>query len=147
MASDTRSFTPETARHFDRYSVANAVKVKESLPCGCEPYQDVFTYRRWRAQGYQVQRGEKAIRLPLIYARTERDPDTGEERTERRMGRSAVFCRHQVKPIANRRGERAQGRNLGDCPTCGGWGQLHGGRQCPPCDGTGRDLSRIRGER
>ncbi len=98
MASDTRAFTPETARRFDRYSVANAVRVKEALPCGCEPYRDVFTYRRWKAQGYQVQRGEKAIKLPVIYKRTEKDRETGRERTERRVGRSAVFCRHQVKP-------------------------------------------------
>lgn len=54
---------------------------------------------RWKAQGFQVQRGEKAIRLPLIYQRTEKDPETGEERSTRRMGRSAVFCRCQVRPI------------------------------------------------
>src|SRR6266850_1687850 len=58
MATDSHSFTPETAREFDRYSIANAVTVKQSLPCGCEPYVDVFTYRRWRAQGFQVQRRE-----------------------------------------------------------------------------------------
>ena len=106
MASDTRTFTPETARQFERYSVANAVRVKEALPCGCEPYRDVFTYRRWKAQGYQVQRGEKAIRLPMIYQRTEKDRETGEVRTERRIGRSAVFCRHQVKPLQCEGGER-----------------------------------------
>ena len=57
MSNDCHSFTPETARHFDRYSIANAVTVKQALPCGCEPYVDVFTYRRWKAQGFQVQRG------------------------------------------------------------------------------------------
>jgi hypothetical protein len=90
--------TAEEARSFDSFSVANAVTVEQALPCGCEPYVDVFTYRRWQAQGMQVQRGEKAIRLPLIYQRTEKDPETGEETTARRMGRSAVFCRCQVKP-------------------------------------------------
>jgi hypothetical protein len=25
----------------------------------------------------------------------------------------------------------------GDCSVCGGAGQLHGGRNCPQCDGTG----------
>ncbi len=106
MATSTPRFTPETARQFDRYSVANGVRVKEALPCGCEPYRDVFTYKRWRAQGYQVQRGEKAIRLPMLYPRTEKDRETGEERTERRMGRSAVFCRHQVKRLHCEGGER-----------------------------------------
>ena len=97
MATSRSTFTPETARQFDRFSVANAVAVKQALPCGCEPYVDVFTYKRWKAQGFQVQRGEKAIRLPLIYLRTRADPETGDERQERRMGRSAVFCRCQVK--------------------------------------------------
>ena len=99
MSTSTPRFTSETAREFDRFSVANAVTVKKSLPCGCEPYVDVFTYRRWKAQGFQVQKGQKAIRLPLVYARKEKDPQTGEETTSKRLGRSAVFCRCQVRPI------------------------------------------------
>jgi hypothetical protein len=82
--------------------VANAVTLKEALPCGCEPYIDVFAYRRWKAQGFQVQRGEKAIRLPLIYQRAQKDPETGEETVARRMGCSAVFCRCQVRPSNGR---------------------------------------------
>ncbi len=98
MKTESRPMSVDEARSFQTYSIANAVAVKEALPCGCEPYVDVFTYRRWKAQGFQVQRGEKAIRLPLIYQRTEKDPDTGEQTTRRRMGRSAVFCRCQVQP-------------------------------------------------
>ena len=98
MKAETRPMTAGEALSFERYSVANAAAVAEALGCGCRPYQDVFTYRRWRALGQQVQRGEKAIRLPLIYARTETDPETGEQHTRRRMGRSAVFCRCQVQP-------------------------------------------------
>lgn len=99
MKSQESRFDQRSARHFDRYSVANAVTVKSALACGCEPYVDVFTYRRWQAQGMQVQRGEHAIRLPVIYAREETDPETGETRSRRRFGKSAVFCRHQVKAI------------------------------------------------
>ena len=99
MATSTPTFNPQTARQFDRFSVANAVTVKESLSCGCEPYRDVFTYKRWKAPGFQVQRGEKAIRLPLIYSRVEKDPKTGEQVTRKRTGRSAVFCRCQVRPV------------------------------------------------
>ena len=99
MATSTPTFTPKTAKQFDRFSVSNAATVKGALPCGCEPYVGVFTYPRWKAQGFQVQRGEKAIRLPLIYQRTKKDPQTGEETRSRRMGRSAVFCRCQVRPI------------------------------------------------
>ena len=98
MSTSTPTFNPQTARQFDRFSVANAVTVKESLSCGCEPYVDVFTFKRWQAQGFQVQRGEKAIRLPIVYQRREKDPKTGEEVTTKRTGRSAVFCRCQVRP-------------------------------------------------
>ncbi len=99
MRTQARFMTADEARSFDRVSVANSVAVLQALDCGCQPYRDVYTYRRWKAQGFQVQRGEKAIRLPLIYSRVETDPDTGEQHTRRRMGRSAVFCRCQVKAI------------------------------------------------
>jgi len=79
---------------FSRYSEANASKVVSTLTCGCQPYQDVFTYGRWQAMGFQVQRGEKAIRLPLI--KEVQDADT--EETKRVKGMSFVFCRHQVQP-------------------------------------------------
>lgn len=141
MSNDTHSFTPETARQFDRYSVANAVTVKQALPCGCEPYVDVFTYRRWKAQGFQVQRGECAVRLPLIYTRTETDPQTGEEHTTQRKGRSAVFCRCQVKPVERGLREGRPAPTLGDCRSCGGWGRFAGGRPCRACDGTGSSLA------
>ena len=130
MAHEREKFTPETARQFDGYSVANAAIVAASLPCGCEPYVDVFTYRRWKAQGYQVQRGEKALRLPLLKQVLRSDPETGEETIRRVFGRSAVFCRYQVKPCEN-------ARVLGDCPSCGGYGSFAGGRPCRRCDGTG----------
>src|SRR5688572_4710338 len=97
MATDSHSFTPETARQFDRYSVANAVTVKQTLPCGCEPYEDVFTYRRWKAQGMQVQKGQKAIKLPLVIRGTRKDDESGEERAFNLLASSAVFCRCQVK--------------------------------------------------
>ena len=34
--------------------------------CGCEPYADVFTFNRWKAQGYFVRRGEHGVRLPIV---------------------------------------------------------------------------------
>ncbi len=92
--------TASEAKSFERFSMANAVAVKTALECGCEPYTDVFTYRRWAAQGMQVQRGERAIKLPILFSRTEVDADTGESVTTRRRGRAAVFCRCQVKESA-----------------------------------------------
>ena len=62
----TSTFTPESAQSFHRYSPINAATVKMRLACGCEPYKDVFTYNRWLALGYQVQRGERSIKIPVI---------------------------------------------------------------------------------
>ena len=95
MATKTKApkMTQAEAGHFDRFSVANATTVTHALQCGCEPYQDVFTYRRWQGLGFQVIKGQKAIKIPVI-VRT-RDDDTGEEK--RLFRTSAVFCRHQVE--------------------------------------------------
>ena len=85
--------TPTEAQQFSRTSATNAATVKMALPCGCVPYQDVFTYNRWLAQAMQVQKGQRAIRLPLIKIIAN---DDGTEK--KYLGKSAVFCRHQVAP-------------------------------------------------
>lgn len=100
--------TPEEAQHFDRLSVASYAAVKLQLSCDCEPYRDVFTYARWRAQGFQVKRGEKAARVtvftPVDGAEGERELDPEDEerqesgRKRTRPWTAFVFCRHQVKP-------------------------------------------------
>jgi len=93
--------TSADARSFGRTSVGNAVAVIAALGCECKPYVDVFTYRRWQAQGYQVQKGEKAIKLPLVRTVVSKDKLTGEDSPRRVLGSSAVFCRCQVKPSAS----------------------------------------------
>ena len=93
------AMTPQQATSFDHYSVANASYVKASLSCGCEPYQDIFTYNRWKALGYQVQRGEKAIKIPVIKSIEVENKETGESELRKLLGSGAVFCRHQVAPI------------------------------------------------
>ena len=103
MGNDSRSMTAAEARQFNTFSVANTIAVESALNCGCEAYRDVFTYNRWKAQGFQVQRGQKAIRLPLVRVVDREDPKTGKTETRRILGRSAVFCRCQVKPIERRR--------------------------------------------
>jgi hypothetical protein len=90
----TSTFTPETAQSFNRYSSQNAATVKMRLACGCEPYRDVFTYNRWLAMGYQVQRGEHSIKIPVIVERENEDNET-----IKRLFKSHVFCRCQVKSI------------------------------------------------
>ena len=86
--------TANEARSFNRYSAANAATVRVSLACGCQPYQDVFTFRRWIALGQVVRKGEKAIKIPTVIE-TEEDGET-----RKVFKTSAVFCRHQVKELA-----------------------------------------------
>ena len=94
--------TPEEARQFDHYSEANASAVQAALPCGCQPYKDVFTYLRWQAQGFQVRKGEHGVKLPTLIeaTMTTTDAKTGEQQVKavRLRKTTAVFCRHQVDP-------------------------------------------------
>ena len=97
--SKTPPMTQLQAVSFERFSVANAVTVETSLSCGCRAYEDVYTYRRWRAQGYQVMKGERAIKLPQVRVVLEENKDTGETTDRRLFHTAAVFCKHQVTPI------------------------------------------------
>lgn len=92
----TEKFTPETAEHFDRYSLINAVIVEHSKKCDCKPYEDVFTYARWQAQGYQVRKGEHGIKIGTFAPITDK---VTKEVIGKRPWTSAVFCRCQVDPI------------------------------------------------
>lgn len=98
MSTTAPKMTATEAAHFETYSAANATAVLLNLDCDCQPYEDVFTYARWRALGYQVKAGEKAIRIPTIKTVTQED-DHGETTTRRIKKTSCVFCRCQVKPI------------------------------------------------
>jgi hypothetical protein len=100
--------TATQATTFDRISVANATAVDAALSCGCVPYETVFTFRRWKAQGMSVVKGEKAIKIPVVKDVESTDADTGEvTKSKRVFGTAAVFCKCQVKPI----GEKSQTRS------------------------------------
>ena len=93
------TMTREQATSFSTYSPLNATIVRACLKCGCQPYVDVLTYNRWRALGYQVRRGEKALHLALV-KNVDKMDDSGEVlETRRILGTSAVFCRHQVDEV------------------------------------------------
>ena len=92
-----QAMTALEARSFDRYSVANAATVMAERGCGCKPYVDVFTYRRWQAQGFQVQQGEKSIRIPTMIRMEKRNERTGEIERAVLRRTASVFCRHQVQ--------------------------------------------------
>lgn len=110
MATSAYRFeSPQDARSFDSFSVANAAAVLAAIQqrgCSCQPYEDVFTFQRWIAQGRAVRKGEHGIRLPVIVERSaqKRNDETGEEetRTYRLWRLSHVFCRCQTDPIAAR---------------------------------------------
>ena len=93
-------YTQETARRFEHgASQAHAAilaTVAAERGCTCEAYVDWFTYNRWQGLGYQVQRGEKGVKLTSFHTVEETGKD-GKTR-ERQVPRGcSVFCRCQVK--------------------------------------------------
>lgn len=95
------AMTAQEARYFETLSVPHwATLAAESANkgCNCSPYADWFTYNRWEAQGMQVQKGEKGIKLQIWIASKRVDLKTGEERIDRIPKTTSVFCRCQVKP-------------------------------------------------
>jgi antirestriction protein ArdC len=100
--------TAAEAVSFARLSVSNAMQIRASLTCDCEPYADVFTLRRWNAQGYRVRKGEHGIRISIVNGAADPEPgrilDDDETPTEAPRSRpkfttAYVFCRCQVEPI------------------------------------------------
>lgn len=78
----------------DESDIATSMESIDANLCECEPYQDVFTYNRWKAQGYQVRRGEHGCRVTTWVPKDKDNPDKGVfPRT------ATVFCRCQVDKI------------------------------------------------
>lgn len=99
MSIERATFTADAARAFTAKSLANAAYIRGQLACDCEPYADVFTYRRWQAQGQQVRRGEKGIKIPVVKTVEGADDDDAPRKRDRRiLGSASVFCRCQVDP-------------------------------------------------
>ena len=94
----------QEAQTFDYYSLANVAlltKVAAAKGCHCEPYKDWFTYRRWQAQGQQVQKGERSTKAMTFVPVKIADPETGEiVKIGKRPWASHLFCRCQVAPVA-----------------------------------------------
>jgi len=88
------------AQHFEHKSTKHAAILMQAAAdrgCACKPYKDWFTYARWSAQGYQVQKGEKGVHLVTFQKREVVDEKTGEKKVFTRPWHSYVFCRCQVK--------------------------------------------------
>ena len=97
------TMTAEQAATFERRSLTNEVILAQAAAdrgCDCQAYRDWFTYNRWQAQGYQVQKGEKGVRLTTFLETERTDEKTGKVIKSSRPWSSVVFCRCQVKPKA-----------------------------------------------
>jgi hypothetical protein len=96
--SGNGKMTPEQARTFSKKSPDNYAYVLAVLTCNCEPYQDVFTYARWQAQGLQVQKNEKSIKTTTWIPIVKTDAETGEDIIKgTRPKTTSLFCRCQVE--------------------------------------------------
>lgn len=92
--------TNEAKTFTDGYSKSNAAilaNIAAGNGCSCKPYVDWFTYKRWTAQGFQVQRGQKSTHLPR-YIVVESLHEDGTIKTTTIKKTSCVFCRCQVQP-------------------------------------------------
>lgn len=78
MATNAQQMNPEEAQHFAHFSVHNAVMAQMACPAGsCEAYRDIYTFRRWRAQGYVVLKGEHGTTVTTWVPIAKRNADSG----------------------------------------------------------------------
>lgn len=95
--------TAAEAVTFETISETNAhilMMAAHARGCQCMPYSDWFTFNRWQAQGFQVQKGEHGVCLTTYIPIKDKDSD---EVKYRRPHKTYVFCRHQVKPVEGAR--------------------------------------------
>lgn len=101
--------SPEEAQTFkgspSEYNRKTLLTAAAERGCNCQPYQDWFTYDRWKAQGRQVQEGERAMRINVFLPADKDRPQ--------RTWTSYVFCRCQTcDPDPNYRSQRAIAADL-----------------------------------
>lgn len=97
MGIATRALDAESARSFNHFSIHNAVQAQLACAEGtCEAYKDIFTFRRWKAQGYFVRKGEKGTKIKTWIPKKETDEEGNEKAVGNRLRIAVVFCRHQV---------------------------------------------------
>jgi len=95
--TEKHAMTAAEAQTFDRVSLTSIITLQEAAEergCSCQPYADWYTYRRWGAQGMQVQKGEHGVKLQT-WITVQGDDD---KTTRSYPKRTTVFCRCQVKP-------------------------------------------------
>lgn len=90
--------TAEQAKQFETYSAANAGLATMGKECKCEPYVDIFTLRRWNAQGFKIKKGEKGSYV-TTYVTHEKIDEEGNSHKTRQIHGTVLFCRCQVEPF------------------------------------------------
>lgn len=105
MSTRIQQLSPEEARRFEHFSVHNAVAAEAACPTlECRAYADIFTFRRWLAQGYVVKKGEQGTKVTTWIPHVESDGEEGRVARRTRPKTAVLFCRHQVEPrIGGRR--------------------------------------------
>ena len=97
---EQHKMTATDAQTFERHSLAHAAilaQAAEAKGCTCQAYQDWFTYNRWQALGFQVQKGEHGIKL-TTWIEYDDETSNGTTTHHSRPNGTTVFCRCQVKP-------------------------------------------------
>lgn len=104
------AMTPDDAKTFAGTSLASCMQIYQAVAdrkaegvhteCECEPYEDIFTFGRWRALGQAVKKGEKALRIVSFAKGKSRTDQEGNEVEGRLFPTSlCLFCRCQTQPI------------------------------------------------
>ena len=76
----TQQMSASEALDFHHFSVHNAVQAQLACPeASCEAYRDIFTARRWRAQGYAVRKGEQGTAITIWIATPSREDDADDK--------------------------------------------------------------------
>lgn len=95
----SEKMTATQAVTFEHTSSVNAMIARAGKACNCQPYVDIFTFRRWNAQGYRIIKGQHGTKLTTWINVTKVDKESGEKVPAGTLPKTAhVFCRCQVKP-------------------------------------------------
>ena len=87
--------TKSQATQFDYFSEKNAKRLHTACD-HCEPYTDWFTFGRWVKQGFHINRGSHATRIPILVERCTIGK-SGKQIIEKFPIYASVFCRCQVE--------------------------------------------------
>lgn len=84
---------------FTHFSIHNAVAAELGCETAeCRAYVDIFTFKRWLAQGYLVKKGEHGTQITTWIPISKKQDDGTKKIVGKKPRTVTVFCRHQVEP-------------------------------------------------